>query len=108
MLLGSKVASWWFVRGNVAKTPGVFNLDTKGKCVTSVILRRFTRTLWCTYFDMRLDGFWNPRGRSCGSESIIEMRTAFFVGYIAAIIGNCFLTFRDNLSVSTSRKGLDP
>ena len=62
--------------GDVAETPGVFNLDTKEKCVTSVILCRFP--LWCTYFDMRLGGFWNPRGRGCGSESIIEMRIAFF------------------------------
>jgi hypothetical protein len=72
MLLCSKVASW----RNLAKTPDVFNLEANGECVTSVILRRLTH--WYSYFVKRLDGFWNLCGRSCGSESIDEMRTAFF------------------------------
>jgi hypothetical protein len=61
MLLCSKVASW----RNVAKTPGVFNLDAKGECVTSFILRRFTHRY--SYFDKKLDGFLNLCGRSYGS-----------------------------------------
>jgi len=84
----------------VAKTAGVFNLDTKGKCVTSVILRRFM--VWRTYFDTRPDGFWNLRGRSSGTESTIEMRTAFFCAITQRLVVIAYRRFGGKLSVSSS------
>jgi hypothetical protein len=90
--------------GNVAKTEGVFNLDTKRKCVTSVILRRFT--LWLTYFDKRLYGFWKLRGRNCGSGAIIEMRTAFFWAVTQRLV--VIACRRFGIPVGLNFKGLNP
>jgi hypothetical protein len=78
-------------RSNLAKTAGVFNLDTKGKCVTSVILRRFM--VWCPFFERRPDGFWDLSGRICGNESIIEIRTAVFWSITQRLVAIAYRRF---------------